>query len=123
MPRHESELFYFAGQLAPLLAHGRVHFDDARLLIEIMVSGQGLRYPCGLQARLCWHMRDAAGALTLAEAKAERRIRGAIRPLFQRGASKAEIEEAAGSTAAPLEWPDIYPILRDELIRERKRPR
>lgn len=47
---------------------------------------------------------------------AEHDLRQAVRPLMRRGASKAEIEEAAGRVADDLiEWPRIFAILIEEL--------
>lgn len=73
-----------------------------------------------LAIRLCWTAQAAADAHARAVWQAEDAVREAVRPLMARNASKAAIEEAAGTAAGgAIGWPRIYAILRDEVARHR----
>jgi hypothetical protein len=69
-------------------------------------------------------MRDRAQEARRASENAALAVRWAVRPLFDRMASKAEIEEAAGKAAGDiLTWPQVAAILREELTRAQKQRR
>lgn len=113
---------YAADQLAPLLATGRLSWESIRHIVSVWGVDAKHKHTTGMQADLCWRISDGADAYIRSQKWAERKVRVAVRPLLHEGSSKAEIEEAAGRAAegSTLEWPDIYPILREEMFRARR---
>lgn len=110
-------LHHAAEQLGNIVARDEMTDADASATIISWVARSTGVDKSGLQARLHWSMRDQAEAARRAEENATTAIRWAVRPLIRDGASKAEIEEAAGqANGGALEWDDIVPILKDEWL-------
>jgi hypothetical protein len=104
---------YAADKLAESLAKGEIAWASVQHIAGIWAEGHS-----GDQSRICWRIGDEARAIQRCWRDAERRIRKAVAPLFQAGAPKHAIEEAAGNANADtLPWDYIYPILRDEMLR------
>jgi hypothetical protein len=123
--RDPTHLHHAAGRLGDLVASGEMSDEGASAAIVHMLplAPPGLD-PAGLQMRLHWTMRDRAQEARRAAENAATAVRWAVRPLFDRKASKAEIEEAAGKAAGEiLTWPQVVAILRDELARAQKQRR
>lgn len=112
------QLHHAATRLGNIVARGEMEDADASDTIKSWVADVTLVDRSGLQARLHWAMRDQAQAHRRAIENARTAVRWAVRPLFDRRAPAAEIEEAASKAAAgALEWPEVTAILRDEMTR------
>lgn len=108
-------LHHAAERLGDIVATGEMSDGDASATIVSWCAKATGVDRSGLQARLHWTMRDRAIAAQRARENAETAMRWAVRPLIRGGASKAEIEEAAGrANADVLEWAEIAPILAQE---------
>jgi len=116
-PQDPIVLHHAAEQLGNIVARDEMTDADASATIISWVARSTGVDKSGLQARLHWSMRDQAEAARRAEENATTAIRWAVRPLIRDGASKAQIEEAAGqANGGALEWDDIVPILKDEWL-------
>ncbi len=116
-PQDPIALHHAAEQLGNIVARDEMTDADASATIISWVAPSTGVDKSGLQARLHWSMRDQAEAARRAEENATTAIRWAVRPLIRDGASKAQIEEAAGqANGGALEWDDIVPILKDEWL-------
>lgn len=116
-PLDPMHLHHAAERLGEIVARGEMSDADASETIVSWVDKAAGVDRSGLQARLHWSMRDQAAVARRAEENATTAIRWAVRPLIRDGASKAQIEEAAGqANGGALEWDDIVPILKDEWL-------
>jgi hypothetical protein len=98
-----------------LMAQGLLSREEIRAAFPPCSSGEIIR--------LMWTVDDAATYYRRSVEAAERRIRAAIRPLFASGAEKTAIETTARKAAddSPLPVSSFYAILRDEMLRARRR--
>lgn len=111
-PQH---LHHAAERLGDIVAVGGMSPADAADTVRSWAQAAHGVDRSGLQMRLNHTMRDRAIATQRARENAHTAIRWAVRPLIQAGATKAEIEEAAGQANGDvLTWDEIVPILRNE---------
>jgi hypothetical protein len=122
-------LHHIASNLGDAMARGetdiKVARDICRLYADAAPQQQVYRgNVSGLYVRLCHAASDRAADQRRRLDNARTAVRWAVRPLFERGARAAEIEDAAGRASGDaIGWDEIGPILRDEMQRVRNRRR
>lgn len=119
-----TKLRFAAEQAGVFMAQGAATWGQTQLICRELAKEAPNLDPIGTGIRLCWIAQDAARDHARAVWQAEDRVRRAVRPLMEAGATKAAIEEAAGQAAGDaIEWPAIYAILRDEAGQVRHKTR
>lgn len=113
-----------AEQAGVFMAQGAATWGQTQLLCRELAKEAPHLDQIGTGIRLCWIAQDAGRNHARAAWQAEDRVRRAVRPLMEAGATKSAIEEAAGQAAAGvIDWPAIYAILRDEAGQVRHKTR
>ena len=119
---NKTNLFQAARNFGVAIAKNSLELDNLREAIAVWLEDENPVSVQALRIDLFHAGRDAGMNWGIQARAVERQIRSAVRPLFRVGASKAAIEEAAGSALRePLDWNDVYPILRDEQAQRRTR--
>lgn len=110
-PGDDPALADLVRRLVPLVVGGDISLTAAH---DVIIAADRGPIPQWASIRACWALTDQTGATERIEGRAERAIRRAVWPLFESGAPKAAIEEAAGrANGGVLDWNAIFVILLD----------